>query len=118
MTEAIQTTPAPIEAYEPIAASTNPAIARCMSAWKQAYQREKAKGQSDYMAAHNAAPVYRRIMPQLSGQENIRDFIACVTYGLIIEAIDDKTATKLLYAAQIAYSTVRNQSATSKTVPV
>ncbi|MGA3161091.1 MAG: hypothetical protein ABSC77_07720 [Terracidiphilus sp.] len=115
MTEAIQTIPTPIEASEPIDASANPAVARCMSAWKHVNQRELAKGKSEGMAAHYADQAYRRALPPLSGQDNIRDFIACVAYGLLIDAINNKTGPKLLYAAQIAYSTVRSQSAPPKT---
>ena len=93
----------------------NPAIIRCMSAWKLTYQRELAKGQSDYTSTRNAGLAYRRAMPPLSGQENIRDFVACVAYGLLIEAINDRTGPKLLYAAQVAYITNRSQSAPPKT---
>ena len=114
MTESIQTIPAPIEANEPCDATTNPAVARCMSAWKHANQRELAKGKSEGTAAHYADQAYRRALPPLSGQENIRDFIACVAYGLLIDAINDTTGPKLLYAAQVAYSTVRGQSTPPK----
>jgi hypothetical protein len=114
MTESIQTIPAPIEANEPCDATTNPAVARCMSAWKHANQRELAKGKSEGTAAHYADQAYRRALPPLSGQENIRDFIACVAYGLLIDAINDTTDPKLLYAAQVAYSTVRGQSTPPK----
>ena len=42
-------------------------------------------------------------MPPLLGAENIRDFIACVAHGMLIGTIENKDATKLLYAAQVAY---------------
>jgi hypothetical protein len=35
-------------------------------------------------------------MPQLSGQENIRDFIACVAYGMLIKAITGPDGARLL----------------------
>jgi hypothetical protein len=115
MTEAIQSITAPSEVDKPIPAPENPAIARCMSAWKLTYQKELAKGTSSISSAHCANQAYRRALPPLSGQENIRDFIASVAYGLLIDAINDRTGPKLLYAAQIAYSTVRSQSAPPKT---
>ena len=43
-------------------------------------------------------------MPDLAGHENIRDFIACVTQGMVIGAID---SIKLLYAAQVAIGALR-----------
>jgi hypothetical protein len=100
---------------ESVPSPENPAIASCMRAWRHVYQRELAKGESEFMSAHNAGPAYRRAMPPLSGLENIRDFITCVAYGLINEAINDKTGTKLLYAAQVAHTTARGQSAPRKT---
>jgi hypothetical protein len=54
-------------------------------------------------------------LPPLSGFENIRDFIACVAHAMLIGAIMDNLGTKLLYAAQIALTTVRRQPASPKT---
>jgi hypothetical protein len=53
-------------------------------------------------------------MPPLSGYENIRDFIACVAHAMLIGAIQSEQGSKLLYAAQVALCTVRNQPAPSK----
>jgi hypothetical protein len=102
MTETIQTTPAPIGANEPIAASANPAVARCMSAWKCAYKTEFAKCKDEYDASEVAQKAYRDAMPQLSGYDNIRDFIACVVNAMLIGAIEDNQGTKLLYGASSA----------------
>jgi hypothetical protein len=52
---------------------------------------------------------FRKAIPQLSGQENIRDFIACVAYGMLIKAIPGAEGARLLYAAQVANSTIRSQ---------
>ena len=115
MTEAIQTTPAPSEAGNPIPVYQNPAIAKCSRAWRNAYEKEIANGTYEGSAARFAGQIYRRLMPPLTGQENIRDFIACVAYGLLIGAIEEKCGSKLLYAAQVAHTTLRGQSATPKT---
>ena len=53
-------------------------------------------------------------MPQLSGYDNIRDFIACVVNAMLIGAIEDNQGTKLLYGAQVALATVRRQPAAPK----
>ena len=50
-----------------------------------------------------------KAMPQLSGQENIKDFIACVAYGILIKAIPGPEGARLLYAAQVANSAIRGQ---------
>jgi hypothetical protein len=115
MTEAIEITetteiaPAPVEADKPAAVPENPAIARCMNAWACAYKLEKAKQNDHYEAVRKGNKGYRKAMPRLSGYENIRDFIACVAHGMLIGAIDGDDGTKLLYAAQVALSTVRRQ---------
>lgn len=114
MTEAIQTIPAPSEANQPIAASANPAVARCMSAWKCAYKTEFAKCGSNYDASQKAGKAYRDAMPTLSAYENIRDFIACVVNAMLIGAIEDNQGTKLLYGAQVALTTVRRQPTAPK----
>jgi hypothetical protein len=114
MTEAIQTIPAPSEASEPIAASANPAVARCMNAWENAYHAEFAKCEDEEDASEEAQNAYRDAMPPLSGYENIRDFIACVVNAMLIGAIEDNQGTKLLYGAQVALTTVRRQPAAPK----
>ena len=45
---------------------------------------------------------YKNAMPPLINREFIRDFLACVTYGVVIHAILDQVAPKLLYAPQVA----------------
>ena len=94
--------------------SSNPAVARCLSAWEPVYRAALAKGRYKVHAADDAAQLYRDAMPPLSGYENIRDFIACVANAMLIGAIADDKGTKLLYAAQIALTTVRRQPTPSK----
>jgi hypothetical protein len=117
MTEAIETIPAPCEANEPIGASANPAVARCLDAWERANKAERAKGKSKCDASIEANSAYRRAMPPLSGSENIRDFIACVAHAMIVHIFLDSTATKLFYAAQVAHTTTRSHSTQPKTAP-
>jgi hypothetical protein len=112
MTEAIQTAAAPLEADKPSPISENPVIANCFSIWQRVYKAEIAKGEHYSHAHRKASLAYRRAMPPLSGHENIRDFIACVAYGLLIGAIEEKSGSKLLYAAQVAHYTLRDQSST------
>jgi hypothetical protein len=110
MTEAIQTAPAPIETKIPFAAATNPAVARCVCAWISVNKAERAKGKDKYDASKAADRAYLDAMPPLSGDENIRDFIACVTQAMLADIILESSGSKLLYAAQVAYMTSRGQS--------
>jgi len=109
MTEAIETTPAPSAAADPNVFLENPAIARCLRARSRAYKDAREKNKPDYEASSEADQAYRLVMPRLSSYENIRDFVACVTHGMIIHVIDWDHSTKLLYAAQVALGTVRRQ---------
>ena len=114
MTEAIETTPAPIETKLPFAASANPAVARCVNAWGRVHKAERAKGKSSSQANSAADRAYLDALPPLSGDENIRDFIACVTQSMIADIILENSGTKYLYAAQAAHTTTRGQSKTPK----
>lgn len=86
------------------------AVRRCTAAWKRAYdaymENSKGSGMDQVFAAHKAGPAYRRALPPLAGYENIRDFIACVAHGILIDAIPQNRASQLLYAAQIALATL------------
>jgi hypothetical protein len=86
-----------------------PAVALCCEAWETAFQAKYSHGKNEYSARTEAAQAYRNAMPPLFGYQNICDFIACAAQGLVIGAIEDATASKLLYAAQIALGTLRSQ---------
>lgn len=83
----------------------NPAVARCCAAATETY-RAGIKLRNDEhtrnLARDHADEAYQQAMPPLSGAANIRDFIACVTYGLLIDTIHPMEASRLLYAAQVA----------------
>jgi hypothetical protein len=87
--------------------SGNSSIARCYSEWQRVYKAEMAKGEHWVLASKSAGLAYRKAMPLLTGQENIPDFVACVAHGMLIGAIEGKSSTNLLYAAQVALSTLR-----------
>ena len=90
-------------------ARKNAAIARCCKAWEQAYEAKFEESESEFYAKYDAHNAYRQAMPPLSGYDDICNFIACVTHGMLIGAIENEKASKLLYAAQVALSSVRNQ---------
>ena len=115
MTKATQSTPVLSEANESNPVSANPAVARCMNALTRTYEEEKMKRKGNFDATLTAEKAYRKAMPPLSGYENICDFIACVAHAMLIGAILDDKGTKLLYAAQVALSTLHRQPAAPKT---
>jgi hypothetical protein len=96
------------------AALANPAIARCREAWQNRYKAARAKGRSDAFATCDADESYCEAMPPLLDYESIRDFIACVAHGMLIEVILHKNGTQLLYAAQVALAALHCQPRETK----
>jgi hypothetical protein len=99
-----------------VTAHENPAVARCARAYLFSYCNVKLKGESDDSARARAGVSYRLAMPPLTGSRNVRDFIACTTHAMLIGALDQKEATKLLYAAQVAHTARRTKSRAKNTV--
>jgi hypothetical protein len=85
----------------------NPAIARCSAAGNHAYLQTKRKKNGQYLAAAAARKAFSKALPPLDSPENLRDFIACVTYGMSIQAIDGEDGAGLLSAARVARAVYR-----------
>ena len=49
-------------------------------------------------------------MPPLAGYENIRDFIACVTYAEVAELILPLNAARYLEGAKVALGALRHEA--------
>jgi hypothetical protein len=99
--------PQPVEIVEePSPALANPAIARCAKAWEDAYRTQMEEDESEYGAIKKAGEAYRAALPPLTSRDNCRDFIACVAHGMLLDAIPETNAGKLLYAAQVALGAV------------
>ena len=97
------------------ASTPNPAVVRCTEAWTQTYQSEFSRTRSEALAQHAARRAFSSAMPPLIGRDNVRDFIACCAQGVLLGALDPQKSAKLLYAAQVALSSIRAQSAPVKT---
>jgi hypothetical protein len=93
-------------------ACANLAVAHCCDAWELAFEAAFAHNDNEYAARSIGGEAYRNAMPALTGFQSICDFIACVTHGILIGAIPDKSGSKLLYAAQVALSLDHRQPKT------
>jgi hypothetical protein len=80
----------------------NPAVAHCQKTWERVYRSVQKEKNSGALARIEASEAYRAAMPLLLGHKNIRDFIACVTFGFASGILFHDITTKLLYAAQVA----------------
>ena len=110
--KALGPTPMPLELDVDSPALRNYAVARCAAAGDTAYRKKLATAKNKFAAADSAAKAFRQAMPPLCGYDNICDFIACVSYGFLVGAIQPDSSTKLLYAAQIAMNTIAQRSKT------
>jgi hypothetical protein len=100
----------PLPALDPSPKQAQAAIKRCCAVWQRAYNAHLEGNEGDSFdkidAEHRADMAYCRAMPPLAGYENIRDFLACAAHGILIEAIPEKRANQLLYAAQVALASL------------
>jgi len=95
----------------------NPAVALCTEAWEKILRATAQTTGNLYTAERCAAKAYRLCLPPLSSSQEIRDFIACVGYGVLLGAIKAENGTKLIYAAQVALSAVPRDCKPFKTKP-
>lgn len=94
----------------------NEAIKRCTKAWKRTFDLASIHpddeslvlvGEEDEFASEHAGIAFREALPPLVGYENIRDFIACVTYGRLNGTLYWDECRELLGAAKIAMALLK-----------
>lgn len=102
-----------LEIYEELSdrPSQNPAVFRCMRACNRAARRKRAElgtdEEAEVIVASTAKAKYLRSMPPLDSGENVRDFIACVSFAEVVGLIQHPEAENLLSSARVALSAVR-----------
>ena len=79
----------------------NPSVTKCWRAYRRTYRKELAIS-NKYAAEREARRAYLLDMPDLSGYENIRDFIACVGFAIIYDIVSQKEGDQFLAAAKVA----------------
>jgi hypothetical protein len=96
-----------------------PPVARCCQAMQTAFRAirsthkengAESEAECQDRAAQAAQRAYCQAMPPLSGCENIRNFIACVAHGMLVEVFTGPESTRLLYAAQVANTAARGHA--------
>jgi hypothetical protein len=92
----------------------NAAILRCCLAVKRSRRESNSKGRDLVETQICADEAYRKALPELVGYENIRDFIACVTYGMANDTITAFRGNKLLAGARLALSALSQEPAGSE----
>ncbi len=107
MPETVEAPPSPLPAADPMSPKANRAVAHCCAAFDTARRVAVARKADRFDAREEAREAFREAMPALDGVQNVRDFIACVAYGMLIEAISGSDGARLLYAAQVAQTALR-----------
>jgi len=90
----------------------NAAVERCLRAYKRAYAEEIEDLDEDddrEPARHAGREAYLWALPPLAGYENIRDFIAAITFADLAEIIRHYEAQRFLDCAKIAISAARHE---------
>lgn len=88
----------------------NPAVQLCRETFLRTIEECRARKLDNYDTEKQASRAFREAMPHLATAASVRDFIACVTYGMMIDVFGESEGSKLLYAAQVAVGAVRNES--------
>ncbi len=83
------------------------AVDACIVAANDAHNQARRVGIGFYDRQDMMRTAYRNAMPRLGSQQDISDFIACVSHGMMFDYIDDKLGSKLLYAAQVAMTNLQ-----------
>jgi hypothetical protein len=90
------------------------AAAHCHDEWHHAYQLAKDKGRPQQKALRMASVAYKLAMPRMDSLTAIRAAIACIAQGISLEVFDGRDGSQLLYAAQVAMSTLKAKGAKKK----
>jgi hypothetical protein len=114
----IPSTPTPALPVDPEPKHTKAALKRCCAAWQRAfdaYMEDAPENNFNKVyASWEAGEAYRKAMPQISGHESIRDFIACTAHGILLGAITPQQSGSLLYAAQVALGSLNREQKPQK----
>jgi hypothetical protein len=85
----------------------NAAVQRCCAARDSSLEDSRAGNVEKHQARERSQQAYRNALPDLAGYENIRDFVACISHGLLTGDISAIHSPTYLYAAQVAISALR-----------
>jgi hypothetical protein len=86
--------------------SLKDAVLNCRAAFMHAHKEQSAREKNGYLANKAASLAFRRTMPLLTSEGNIRGFMACVAHGILIEAIPFEDAPRLTAIARLAFASL------------
>jgi hypothetical protein len=94
-------TPTPAE-FKLGPALKNPSVACCHLAWERGYRAGMKATKSRMLARKFAREAFCQALPELSGLENIGNFLACIAFGMATGVFQDGDCAELLDSAGVA----------------
>lgn len=101
----------------PFVPRPQPCRPQLLERYEHTYDAALAKGTCDDEAYDQGKMAFRQAMPCPGDHAAMSDFIACVTYGMVLKLISNEDGTKLLYAANIAAGMLRREAKEAKSGP-
>jgi hypothetical protein len=89
--------------------SIKDAVLNCRAAFVHAHKEQMAREKNGYLANKMASLAFRKTMPLLTSEGNIRGFMACVAHGILIEAIPSEDAPRLTAIARLAFASLTRE---------
>lgn len=83
------------------------AIERCGAAFRAEMESAKKAGYKPGECVQRARLAYKVSIPPMMDRQSILLAIACITYAMHLDIFDGAEASRLLYAAQVALSVIR-----------
>ena len=86
---------------------TSAALMRCSKAFTTAHRNAQKLGKSARESREMGVYAYKLNMPTMTTHDGVVQAIACIVAGMNLDIITGAEGSKLLYAAQVALSALR-----------
>jgi hypothetical protein len=94
--------------------SASDAVQKCVQAYQNAYATHAKTADGRQYAWHcdeKAKQAFKLSMPTLASRAEIHEFVACVAWGALLQVFTAQDTSRLLYAAQVSFSTIEQRPA-------
>ena len=92
----------------------NHAVEVCSASWTRTDKEQEEKKAPTEDRYEIAKLAYCAALPKLSSRPEITDFIACIAHAMAMGILPGAEGTRLIYAAQVAHSTLPSPKSRTK----
>lgn len=92
--------------------SASDAVQKCVQAYEEAYARHAKTTdgrENSWHCDEHAKQAFKLAMPTLASRAEIHEFVACVAWGALLQVFNAQETSRLLYAAQVSFSTIEQK---------